>query len=89
MFGTLSFAISTLSPQWEALLLLRANPGGAWDVNKIAKRLYTSDKEIAELLAQLCQDGLLSVNDGVFHIEALRQNGATSSIAWRRFIRGI
>lgn len=55
--------------QWEALLLLRANPGESWDVNKIATRLYTSDKEIAELLGQLCQDGLLTVRDGHFRYE--------------------
>ena len=56
--------------QWEALLLLRANPDERWDVSKIARRLYTSDKETAELLAQLCQDGLLTVSsDGFFRYE--------------------
>lgn len=55
--------------QWEALLLLRANPRESWDVHKIAKRLYTSDKEIAELLGQLCHDGLLTVRDGHFSYE--------------------
>ena len=55
--------------QWEALLLLRANPNERWDVSKIARRLYTGDKEIAELLAQLCHDGLLTVSDGLFRYE--------------------
>jgi hypothetical protein len=55
--------------QWEALLLLRANPGESWDVNKIARRLYTNEKEIAELLGRLCQDGLLTVSDGHFRYE--------------------
>lgn len=58
MFGTLSFAILTLWPSGKrccscAQILV------ARDVNKIARRLYTSDKEIAEVLAQLCRDGLL------------------------------
>jgi hypothetical protein len=55
--------------QWEALLLLRANPGESWDVHKIARRLYTGEKEIAGLLAQLCHDGLLTVNDGTYRYE--------------------
>jgi hypothetical protein len=55
--------------QWEALLLLRANPGDAWDVRKIARRLYTGENEIARLLAQLCHDGLLTVNDGTYRYE--------------------
>jgi hypothetical protein len=55
--------------QGEALLLLRANPAEAWDVSKIARRLYTSDKEIAELLAQLCHDGLLTGSNGLFRYE--------------------
>jgi hypothetical protein len=55
--------------QWEALLLLRANPGECWDVNKVAARLYTSEKEVAGLLAHLCQDGLVTANDGVYRYE--------------------
>ena len=52
--------------QWEALLLLRANPAEAWDVSKIARRLYASDIEIAELLARLCQSGVLTSSNGLF-----------------------
>ena len=55
--------------QWEALLLLRANPAEAWDVSRIARRLYASDAEIAELLARLCQGGLLSCSHGFFRYE--------------------
>lgn len=75
--------------QCEALLLLRANPGGAWDVNKIARRLYTSDKEIAEVLAQLCRDGLLSVNDGLFRYEGASAEQRDIIDRLRRFIRAI
>ncbi len=55
--------------QWEALLLLRANPGEAWDVGKVARRLYASDGEIIELLVRLCQAGLLSSSNGLFRYE--------------------
>jgi len=55
--------------QWEALLLLRANSRESWDVNKIAGRLYISEKEVAGLLTQLCQDGLLTINDGLYRYE--------------------
>lgn len=55
--------------QWEALLLLRANPAEAWDVGRVARRLYASDGEIAELLAQLCQGGLLAASNGLFRYE--------------------
>jgi len=44
--------------QWEALLLLRANPADTWDVGKIARRLYASDSDIADLLKRLCQGGI-------------------------------
>src|SRR5262249_903281 len=55
--------------QWEALLLLRANPADAWDVSKVARRLYASDRDIADLLKRLCQCGLLSSNNGLFRYE--------------------
>jgi len=55
--------------QWEALLLLRANPADTWDVGKIARRLYASDSDIADLLKRLCQGGLLSFNNGLFRYE--------------------
>lgn len=60
--------------QWEALQLLRANPADAWDVSKVARRLYASDGEIAELLARLCQGGLLRSNNGLF-----RYDGASAA----------
>jgi hypothetical protein len=44
----------------EALLLLRANPETAWDTSIIAQRLYTTEQQAAEVLTQLCADGLLT-----------------------------
>ncbi|MGA7487723.1 MAG: hypothetical protein WBW74_12415 [Xanthobacteraceae bacterium] len=55
--------------QLEALLLLRANPNGHWDAARTAKRLYTTESEIAEVLARLCADGLLVCKDGVYRYE--------------------
>jgi hypothetical protein len=55
--------------QLEALLLLRAQPQERWDIGRIAKRLYTGEQEIAELLSALCADGLLSVNDGIYRYD--------------------
>jgi hypothetical protein len=50
----------------EALLLLRSNPDASWDVTGIAKRLYAAEEQIAEVLARLCADGLVSCSDGVY-----------------------
>jgi hypothetical protein len=45
--------------QLEALLLLRANPQQAWDVQAVAKRLYITEQEASPLLASLCDQGLV------------------------------
>jgi hypothetical protein len=50
----------------EALLLLRANPQTPWEVSTVAARLYTADKQAAEVLAQLCNDGLLVCENGLY-----------------------
>ena len=50
----------------EALLLLRANAGQDWDLAKIAKRLHTSERDVAEGLARLCHDGFLACHEGIF-----------------------
>jgi hypothetical protein len=44
----------------EALLLLRANAEATWDIATIARRLYATEQQTAEVLTQLCADGLLS-----------------------------
>ena len=55
--------------QLEALLLLRAKHAEPWDVPAIAGRLYTSEKETAELLSQLCDAGFVRVSDGIYHYD--------------------
>ncbi len=55
--------------QLEALLLLRGNPGETWDLSRTARRLYTTEQEVAEVLALLCADGLLSVNNGIYRYD--------------------
>jgi hypothetical protein len=69
--------------QWEALLLLRANPAEAWDVGKVARRLYASDKDIAVLLTRLWRGGLLSFSDGLFRYEgaSTKQHTAIDRLA--------
>lgn len=44
----------------EALLLLRANPQASWGVPAVAARLYTTEMQAAEVLAQLCNEGLIA-----------------------------
>jgi hypothetical protein len=55
--------------QLEALLLLRANPHETWGANTTSKRLYTAEQEILEVLARLCEDGLLSCTEGVYRYD--------------------
>jgi len=50
----------------EALLLLRAEPGTDWDLSSTARRLYTTEKQAGEILAQLCAEGLLAGENGVY-----------------------
>ena len=45
--------------QLEALLFLRAHSGRGWDVPTIAKRLHTSEPEIAHAVERLATDGFL------------------------------
>jgi hypothetical protein len=56
--------------QLEALLLLRANSNENWDTARAAARLYTSEEQIKAVLAQLCEDGLLSHKDDVYRYES-------------------
>lgn len=53
----------------EALLLLRALPGEAWELGKIASRLYVRETETARILARLCRNGLLVRADTVYKFE--------------------
>jgi hypothetical protein len=49
--------------QLEALLLLRANPQENWNTVSISKRLYISEQETAPLLTNLCDQGLVVLNE--------------------------
>ncbi len=55
--------------QLEALLLLRANPGASWRAEDVAKRLYTDDQQIAEVLGRLAEDGFLVLLEGSYRYE--------------------
>jgi hypothetical protein len=50
----------------EALLLLRANPQTSWDVPAVAARLYTTGEQASEVLVQLCNEGLLTSENGLY-----------------------
>lgn len=50
-------------PYLEAILLLRIDPGVAWDVRRMAGRLYVAEREVAELLAALAAAGIARMED--------------------------
>jgi hypothetical protein len=50
----------------EALLFFHAHPAESWDARSLAKRLYASDTEMATALAELAEDKLLAMNNGVY-----------------------
>jgi hypothetical protein len=45
-------------PFLEAVLLLRADPAHAWDVYRLSRRLYVSERVATELLQQLAASGI-------------------------------
>jgi hypothetical protein len=45
-------------PYLEAVLLLRAAPGDAWDAARLARRLYVPERRGVELLSQLRESGI-------------------------------
>src|SRR5919106_4292601 len=55
--------------QLEALLLLWREPEMAWDVADLAKRLYISEEETGEVLAQLSADGLINPSEGTYRFD--------------------
>lgn len=50
-------------PYLEALLILRADPGLAWDVRRVAARLYVAERLAAELLTALAAAGVARGED--------------------------
>jgi len=53
-------------PHLEALLLLHADPGRAWDAAGIAGRLYLDAGRAGQLLADLADAGLACANADTF-----------------------
>jgi len=47
--------------QMEALLLLRSKPEEPWCVQSVARGLYISEEQTAEVLAKFCSDGFLAL----------------------------
>jgi hypothetical protein len=45
-------------PYLEAVLLLRSEPGTAWDARRVAGRLYVAERQAAELLQLLADAGV-------------------------------
>jgi hypothetical protein len=61
--------------QLEALLLLRRHADEEWSAGATAARLYVTDAVAAEVLAQLCADGLLAC-----HVDIYRYSPATPAL---------
>jgi hypothetical protein len=53
--------------QIEALLLLRRHAPEKWDLASTSQRLYISEQETLEILENLCADGLLQCEEGIYH----------------------
>ena len=61
--------------QLEALLLLRAHPDTDWDAKQTAGRLYAGEQEVADALARLCADGLLTCNAELYRYGCASADG--------------
>jgi hypothetical protein len=55
--------------QLEAMMLLRSQPSDAWDIVKIARRLYVSEPEVSHALARLIDIGVVRMAEGTFTYE--------------------
>ena len=55
--------------QLEALLLLRDNAAEAWDVARIAKRLYVNESEAAAILSHLVEQGFVTERNGAYRYD--------------------
>jgi hypothetical protein len=60
--------IDTVS-QLEALLILRAHPSEKWDVSRLASRVYTSDREVAEVMERFITEGFLRREGDIYHYD--------------------
>ncbi len=50
-------------PQLEAILLMRSQPGHAWNSKEISQRLYLSEKKGKDILSSLHAAGFLSTSE--------------------------
>jgi len=50
-------------PYLEAILLLRVDPDVAWDVRRLAARLYVAERQAAEVLTALAAAGIAQSED--------------------------
>jgi hypothetical protein len=55
--------------QLEALLLLRADPDKAWDVEQLVRRLYVKEAEAAAISAHLVAQGFVIAEDGSYRYD--------------------
>jgi hypothetical protein len=54
-------------PYLEAMLLLRGEPGIAWDAPTLARRLYVPQNGAADVLRQLAEAGFVTVESECWH----------------------
>jgi hypothetical protein len=55
--------------QWEGLLLMRSNARTGWSAETIAQRLYISEAEATQLLAQLAAQRFLTQVGSLYHYQ--------------------
>ncbi len=58
----------------EALLLLSRDPEARWDAEKMARRLYTSEKESMNILSHLSEHGFLRRFEDGYSYGCLRKD---------------
>jgi hypothetical protein len=56
-------------PYLEAVLLMRAEPAVAWDVPRLARRLYITEVDAAELLRLLSAAGVAAASSESVHYQ--------------------
>jgi DNA-binding MarR family transcriptional regulator len=75
--------------QLETLLFLRAHSEDGWDVSTIARRIYTSESEIARAVERLNTDGFLRCSAGRYTFECsdeLRRKVDRLEAAYQKFL---
>jgi hypothetical protein len=66
-------------PYLEAILLLRSEPGVAWDAKRVASRLYVAPAQASELLTALAASGIAAAASPEAHSFSYRP--ATGELA--------